>query len=400
MRSRPTVAALALAAASLAPVATRGQDPAERVAGTLAATARSFDATSVTGAGLDWLVAEARVAHAVLVGESHGNPQTLRLVEHLLRELAAHGFGRYVIENGKVTTGHLARLLRDDGVAAAEAWLRAQPFSMAFLNWREEIVHADAAIRAGYDLVGIDQEFAGSARFLLGRLVELAPDAAARELAAGWAAKEAAAFGHFPRPGNTSRGSPAAPPTAAHAALPRAFPDEPAATIVAELQATARIYALHHAGRHFDNHRERARLMKAHLQATGGSRLVVRLGAMHCGRGHSPLLQLDVGNHLAELAARDGGDTLHVQVLARRSRTPDGGHEPLARAPWLQPLLDAAPDDAGAVFDLRPLRAVFVPAAAQRSAPELCDLVRRYDVAVVFPHFDRCTELVPTPGGR
>lgn len=359
------------------------------------------------GPGAEFLVGAASGAEFVLLGESHGNRQTPWLTGELLRALQPAGFTAYATETGPVSTRTLASLAASDGTDGVVAWLRREPFSVAFMNWREEIGAVTAAVEAGYEVWGLDQEFMGCARHLLGRLVELAENDAARELAQGWREKALVGFQHFAKTGGDSSKaflSVARGPD--YAALGAAFPTGEGAEIVAELAATAQIYGLYHQGKGYENNAARIALMKRHLgdrlRAKPGAKVLFRFGSGHMARGFSPFDQLDLGNHCAERAIARGGESLHVYVFARGSRNADGTprSDYTEASPWLAPVFDATPeeDGKGVVIDLRKLRPL-VLRGRKPSEPrtELQRLVLAYDVIVMFDHFDASTELMPGP---
>lgn len=124
-------------------------------------------------------------------------------------------------------------------------------------------------------------------------------------------------------------------------------------------------------------------------------RLLVKVGAMHGGRGYTPLNQLDVGNLVAAMADLRGGESLHLFTVAPAVRQADGSVDDLSsRIEYLRPLLDRADDGPWTVFDLRPLRPFFHSGDHREAHPELADLAFRYDVVVLGGELHAARDLV------
>jgi hypothetical protein len=258
-------------------------------------------------------------------------------------------------------------------------------------------------VASGYDLWGLDQVFIGGARFNLDRLVEIAPDDEARDVAAAMLERAERGFAEFTRTGDQAGGFLVSATEADYEALRAAFDDAPAALgIIDELAASTRIYRLYGQGRNYRSNHERIELMKRHLadelrRAGESTKVLLKFGSVHMRRGYSPLNQLDLGNAVAELGFYRGGGSLHVQVTALASRDPAGNvTDWTERTPWLSRFEQAMPDGAEwAVFDLRPLRPLFHDADNAAGREALAELAWGYDLLVVARRFTRA---VPLPG--
>ncbi len=267
-----------------------------------------------------------------------------------------------------------------------------------------EFALLEHAVTLGYDLWGLDQVFAGGARFNLARLVELAPSDTARAAATAALERARRGFQQFARSGDTSVGFLQSATPEDYAALREAFADEEARRIVDELAASSRIYQLFGRGANYRSNHERIQLMKRHLaervNAAGPeTRVFLKFGSVHMGRGHSPLNQLDLGNAAAEIGLLRGGGSLHVKVTALGSTGTDGAvSDWTASAPHLRRFADAMDDEAAwTVFDLRPLRPIFHRAANAEGREELSELVWAYDLLVVARGFTRAEPLPGVP---
>jgi len=411
------VAAAALALAGAA--AHQDQDAGNRLNELLDSAARAFtlDEGAVAGAGGEFLLRESRNAESLLIGESHANEETPRLATAMIRALRSHGYGVLAIETGPLTGDHLEALARGGGVEAIGDLSRRLPFTVPFFNWRVEAEMLADAVERGYDVWGLDQEFAGCGRFFTERLVDLAPDGEARALAESWRAKAVEGFEHFARTRDQSRGFMMVVTPADFDELDRAFADGPdeAKAILRELRASARVYQHYRDGRYYMNNRDRIRLMKRHvaerLQLLGSkadaAKIIYKFGSAHMGRGFSPFDQLDLGNQAAEIAALRGGDSFHVYVFARRSVSGDGSTRDFAEgSPHLQPLYEVMDERLGAsegdgdgdgavrgiAFDMRTLRPFLSSRRNREAFADLHELARRYDAVVLFPTFHAAKE--------
>lgn len=354
----------------------------------------------LTGEGAVFLLEEAGRARFFLIGESHGNRETCRVTSWLLDELADRKYGAYAIETGPCSTDLLVGVAGEKGVAGVLELSRQFPFSLAFLNWREEVDVLVRALEKGYGVWGLDQEFIGSGRLLTRELMELAPDEGARLMAAEWHEKALDGFADFARSGDQSRGFMNIVQGEDFDQLDRAFADasSEAIRILAELRASAAVYRHFQEGRFYLNNRDRIRLMKRHFAdhlAETDTKVLMKFGSAHMGRGHSPFDQLDLGNQAAELAFARGGDSFHLYVFARKSVQADGSERNFAEStPYMEPLYELLPPGGG-VVDLRALRPFCNSDRVKETMPELCDLVRRFDAALILPAFHPSTEIVP-----
>ncbi len=273
------------------------------------------------------------------------------------------------------------------GLPAFDDFQRKFPFAIPFIVFQEDAELLALAARFG-EVVGLDQEFLLGTVWLLGEVeAALRPlSAEAADQAAATLAGEKKAFEAI-----FSSGNPEAGEKFVNLPLPQGWarwkailagPGRPekarALRAMKALEETQLIYELYHQQHYHENNDQRAKVMKAHWQAataspegcSGTGRALVRLGANHVIRGMSPLGISDVGNFLAETAAAQGAESLHVLALpisgSLNAWLPFLPGETTAIAidaksedyDFYRDLLDAIPPGGGrAVYDLRPLRA-------------------------------------------
>jgi hypothetical protein len=357
------------------------------------------------GAGAERLVRDAQAAQFVLVGEDHGFAEVPALTQALFRQLSKTGTRALVLEIGSQSAAAAERALRagPGGLARLDA---AHPFALPFLSLREEGALAGDVVRGAESssLIGVDQEFILSPRVLLARLVELAPDDAARALAERYArragdAYDAMVVGHDPGQALLTRLE-----ADEFNALRRAFRGAPseADAIVAALETSAMIYKMQQTAP-YESNRARSLLMKKSFMSRYASmaareknpRVLFKMGANHVGRGISPTGQFDIGNLASELAESGGQRSFHVLVVAAggaanrwlpffpdvsAKSTPYDAHAELD-SQGLGPILEGALAGSWTYFELGALRGA---AATREGGREFDELVYRYDAVVVI----------------
>lgn len=366
-------------------------------------------AEGIQGPGAEMLVEMGRAAAFFALGESHLNKETPALTAGLLAELAPAGYSAFAIETGPMIADHAEDLLRAGRADELGRLVAEIPFTAAFIDHVPEFELLAHAVELKYELWGLDQVFAGGARFNLARLVELASDHEARSLAEQSLARARTGFMEFAQSGDSSAGFLQSTGSTQYRALRTAFAgNEEAVRIIDELENSSRIYQLYGQGANYQSNRERIDLMKRHLaerirDADPATRVFLKFGSVHMRRGYSPLNQLDLGNAAAELGVFRGGGSIHVNVGALSSVNGDGQvRDWTADSAVLGRLARAMPENAQwAVFDLRPLRPVLHAEVVADAHPELAELVWGYDVMVLARQFTAAHRLpgVPAPPG-
>ena len=408
-----TVVSLA-AVLSLSPVLAQ-QAPApessDRLTGLIVGSHRPLTRTpeGFAGPGAEFLIGAAEQSRFVLLGESHGNVETPELTTWLARAVREAGYSVLAVEVGPITAGQMTKLAgQPDGLAAFQAFHARFPFAIPFFFWREEVAMWLDLHGAGFELWGLDQEFIGSGRFLLGELDGQIEDAQLRVQVEAWQNMANEGFEVFRTSGDSSRGFLNVVSPADLAVFGQKLPPEAHAArrIVDELRETAIVYQHYRDRRYFLNNYDRIRLMKRHLaqyiKQAGGleatPRALFKFGSVHMGRGYSALHQLDLGNSAAELAALEFSDSLHINVTALASVSRDGTRKDwTAEAPELALFGRHLTDGAWGVFDLRDLRQHFAASENREAQPALAEAVFRFDVLVLVPELHAATPMYDLP---
>jgi hypothetical protein len=287
----------------------------------------------LSGPGAAVLHDTAANAQFILFGEDHGFADSPILVRALAHDLRPFGFGHLIVEVGPRSTRMVTAALAQDGLAGVAKLVHEVPLGLPFLSLKEddELVSdflGHDAKGAPY-VWGVDQEFIGSPIFHLKRLVEIAPNAAARAeaqrlLAAEQDAAAKAAQDKFLLTATTP---------AQFDALATLFQGQAeAAAIIAELKESAGIYQAWMHGHNYDNNAHRVRLLAANFlsayRAAQGPapKFIFKMGIEHVALGTTTNNTVDLGT-LATMMARSNDKTaLRIAFL------PAGGHN-LAFAP-------------------------------------------------------------------
>lgn len=358
------------------------------------------------GPGAATLLAPARTAQFILVGEDHGFAETPEFVDALRRSLGNDAPENLVLEIGPESARRVTQAARSDKLRELAV---DYPMAIPFLNLREDGAMTSAWLQGSprAALWGLDQEFLFSARLVLERLRTLVKPGEQQALVDAWIARAVASE----RKAMQDHDVPAAlllqlqdaDFAALRAGLKPAAGSE-AARLIDELAESTQIYHGQSADGYASND-QRGRLMKRHFigyyraaEKPGKPlpRALLRFGAYHMMRGITPTNLYDIGNFVSEFAASNDRRSLHLLILfadgtANRWMpfTADAGMKTQkydARAEMedfgAATFLDHAPAEGAVVFDLDPLRR---QRKARRSAgPDFERVVFSYDYVIVM----------------
>ena len=373
----------------------------------------TLDKGLLSGPGAATLLQASREAQYVLLGEDHGVAEIAQFSSAYFNALTPAGFTTLVTENGVVVTGALEGMLkRADAVAAIARFGAAYPDSIAFYTMRQEAeMLASFALAAGprFQLWGVDQEFLGSAKYLITLMLAQPVNPAARAKLEALAQMEAVAYQKAVATGNPFEYLMLSASSEELASLREllAGPKEQAALgLLDTLLESRAIYQKSGSrvpGDRDLSNRMRLALFKRTLATRLGAqeqKLVVKVGANHAYKGSNPLSNRDIGNFLAERAEGQGNTSLHLIVLAAKGKQlrftgPGKPNQPAAielDSTAFQ-LLDsaAAPDGSWSLFDLRSLRRGSLKLAA--GDIEMFNLINGYDFALIIPEGSASAQL-------
>jgi len=301
---------------------------------------------TLAGPGAARLMAEGSRSRFVLVGEDHGIAELPRFCTAYFHGLQRIGFHHVAIEVGPVTAQIIGDLAREkDPIAAFRRYDAAHPWSMPFVNWREEAAWVADVIRTSGGrsdaLWGLDQEFLESPRIHFERLQALARTPQAKALAESCLTSARELYARSIAEKDLRAGWMLSVDDATFDRLVRAFgpPGSAGGRIVAELRASRGVYAHLLGGDGYANNLERTLLLKRHLgdylraaRAAGETRprVLFKFGAIHAMRGRTTVDTYDIGSATHELAEIEGG--LAFNVFVQGSSGTQNGYRPYGGA--------------------------------------------------------------------
>ena len=373
----------------------------------------SVDKGTLSGPGAAHLLQASRQAQYVLLGEDHGVAEIAQFSSAYFNALAPAGFTTLVTENGPVAASALEGMLkRPDAVAAIARFDATYPDAIAFYTMRQEAeMLAGFALAAGprFEQWGIDQEFIGTAKYLIARMLAQPVNPAARAKLEALRQMEAVAYQKAAATGNPMEYLMLSASDEELASLRPLLAGPKEQTALGLLDALLDSRAIYQKsaskvpGDRDLSNRMRLALLKRTLGSRLGVReqkLVVKVGANHAYKGINPLNNRDVGNFLAERAEGQGLTSLHLIVLAAKGKQLRfaGAGKPPQPAPIeldgaaFKLLAGAgATDGSWSLFDLRSLR----PGLRKLVAGDIdmLNLINGYDFALVIPEGSASTQL-------
>ena len=373
----------------------------------------TLDNGTLSGPGAAPLLQASRQAQYVLLGEDHGVAEIARFSSAYFNALAPAGFTTLVTETGPVVASALEGMLkRADAVTAIGQFDAAYPDAIAFYAMRQEAeMLAGFALAAGprFEHWGIDQEFIGTAKYLIAQMLSQPVNPAARAKLEALRQMEAVAYQKAAATGNPLEYLMLSASDEELASLRPLLAGPKEQTALGLLDALLESRAIYQKsaskvpGDRDLSNRLRLALLKRTLASRLGAqeqKLVVKVGANHAYKGFNPLNNRDVGNFLAERAEGQGHTSLHLIVLAvkgKQLRFAGAGkpHQPAQIEPGSAAfkLLAGAgtTDGSWSLFDLRSLRPGLRKLAA--GDIDMLNLINGYDFALMIPEGSASTQL-------
>ena len=341
----------------------------------------------LSGAGAVLLDKALQQSRFVMLGEDHMTREIPQFAAALCDIMHPDA---YAVEAGPSAARFVNGILRNPNrVALMAERNKTYPNNMAFLDVREEndlAVHCAASSHNPHFAIwGLDQEFLGSASTLLAAMAASNPGPQSRAAITAAQVKDKTDQTEARHTGDFGKLFLLAATDADVQELQIAIDADgntQTRDLLHEFVESHRIYHLNGEGS-ADSNLVRAELLKQHFLAdytsfkhqTPASRILFKLGDNHTGKGFNYTHELNLGNFVAELAAGERAQSLHIFVLGARGKhfTINGYGKPLGQQSfviaddpdykWLAPAVtNMFPQQAGAVgttltlFDLRQLR--------------------------------------------
>jgi hypothetical protein len=364
-----------------------------------------------SGPGALILTTAVQQSRFVLLGEDHITHEIPLIAAALCDTMHPDA---YAVEVGPYAARFVNGLLSNpDRIPLMAARNRAYPNNMAFLDMREEndlAAHCAASSHnPHFALWGLDQEFLGAAPTLLQSMAATNPGPLSRAAIALAQTKDRTAAALAASTGDYAKlFLPASTDADIHALQSAIDADGTPTTrnLLHEFTLSRTIYRLFPQSSS-DSNLARSQLLKQHFladylpfkQHTPSPRILLKFGDNHTGRGFDTLHQLNIGDFIAELAAGEQAQSLHLLVLGARGMhyNPAGYGKPFGQQPfvmsedpdfkWLAlaasnliPADPAAPGTQLTLFDLRQLRYRGIALPSQWE-----HIIYSYDLLVLIP---------------
>jgi hypothetical protein len=345
-------------------------------------------------------------AQYVLIGEDHITREIPQFTAAVCDVMAPQGLSAMAVEVGPLVADFVsASFGKPDRVARMAALTRQYPNSVAFMDIRQEndlAAHcAEAAHVPHFHLWGLDQEFVGSAGWLLDQILATHPGPTATSAITRMKTEEQQGAAEAKKTGDPSKlflFAVSDSELGDVAAVLKREGNPAVNAIFQELVESHEIYLKNMQGSPESN-RQRARLLKNNFRSEiekstdRPQKVLVKFGDWHLYKGINPLHERDLGNYIAEMADGQGGSSLHICVLGAKGthRLFTGYDQPtklekfvMDEDPdyrWLKPAIDNQMPGAWTLYDLRKLRF----AKLGTLDPGMERLIYGYDLLVIVP---------------
>jgi hypothetical protein len=355
-------------------------------------------------------VLESAIAAAqyVLIGEDHITREIPQFATAVCDDMAPQGLSAMAVEVGPQVAEFVSSSFgKPDRLARMAALGKKYPNSVAFMDVQQEndlAAHCAQVARVPhFHLWGLDQEFIGSAGWLLELTLATHPGPAATAALTRLKSEEQQDSVRTKETGDPSKLFMFAAPDSELAevtALLHREGNAAANDLFHELIESREIYLKSMQGSPESNS-QRAQLFKDNFRrdmekaATGDrpQKVLFKFGDWHLYKGINPLHQRDLGNYIAEMADGQDRSSLHIWVLGAkgtdrlftgddqatkfekfvRDEDPDYG--------WLKPAIAKQVPNAWTLYDLRKLR--FAKIGPLELGMER--MIYGYDLLVIVP---------------
>lgn len=340
----------------------------------------SLSEQNFSGDGAAVLQEAIRAPQFLLVGEQHGIVEVGAFTNALLKAARPLGFEYFCVETDPFIAKKLEELV-EVGKPALDDFVKAFPFAIPFYDNSEDFEMLSTALQASTGelptLWGVDQVFAAAPRYLFQRLSEIAPDTKAKALAEDYLQQGKAGLQAAMKNGDFNQMILNKLEEKDFEQLLQAFGKDPqseSTQIIHGMMKTKEIYAAWYAGKYHQNNLIRSKLMKKQFmqyyrqaeKLTPTPKVVFKFGATHTYRGLSYYHIFDLGNLVAELAAMNEMESLHIHFTGIKGKANSGlqgvqsfdSQKDIAPEIW-EAIADRAEGEDWILVDMRPLREKF-----------------------------------------
>lgn len=344
-----------------------------------------FDITEnrFVGDGAKFLTAEINKNQYILIGEYHGSLRISEFTKALIPVFHNTGCRNFSLEIGPVSSQILAEFSRDSSKVIrnlnafnSKYYIseRRRNFTpIPFFDNVEDAEFLAEAAKRKWNLIGLDQEFSFSYLPLIDRMYENLNSERKQELKTLYnqVINSIKVFYEEDAKDGENQFISISESAEVNKFLILASEKNPENKAIADaLNITTGIYKnnANSIRKYYEANSVRIEYMKKNLGA-GFSKVkfdwrkdkfLLKMGAVHTGRGFSPLSLFEIGNTLSELAEFHGNSSLHINFGTRfyveNEKEIDALDDKNGFLYRFQPLLQMAKKDQWTIIDLRPLR--------------------------------------------
>lgn len=374
----------------------------------------------LVGDGAKFLAGELTGSQFVLLGEYHGSYQLSKFTTAVIPVMHDAGCRTFGLEVGPVSAGILADLSKNPALTASnlKAFNSGNLFAaktrkftaIPFFGNVEDAEFLAESSKRKWNLIGLDQEFAYGYVPLIEKMYENlnAKRRAALKTSYEKIAPLIRSFYTRDEEKGESMYKAIIDSKEINEFLDSASKNNPDNQRIADaIRFTTEIYHWNDdkIRKYYAANDGRVNYMKKNL-AEGFTRLkfdqrkdkmLLKMGAVHTGRGLSPLSLYEIGNTLSEIAALNGNRSLHIEFGARfyindKGKEVDALSNPAGFTQRYKALLQMSKKDKWTVIDLRPMRSTVFYARKYNLDELILNIFKAQDLYIIPP-----TEPDPKP---
>jgi len=350
------------------------------------------------------LVELAREAQFVMLGEIHNSRRLSEFTSALMHLLKPQGFEDLVVETGPYSAKKLETLIEsEEGKEAVSDFYDRYSsnlfryYVIPFFTGEGDLAMLQKAHELGYNLTGIDQDFAYSTAFLVEELMKKSNEPLSEDQLNRlekitsklyWWYRRSKLFSSFDLSCNIKNYEPFKQYITSFT-----NPNKIQQQIIDAITVSLDIYCLNESGQWSEGNHKRIDYFKSNFnafydQASGSgtgklAKAIVKMGSYHSGRFKSPNGIYDIGNHVARLADSLGTTSLHLRFLNRYF---EGGRDVIGEKNWSAStrFISVAERNRWALIDTRELRKQILDNKLVGNRFEMREIIN-YDFIIIMP---------------
>ena len=349
--------------------------------------------------GADSLLTEIEESQFIALGELHNRQKLSHFTTALLDTAASFGFQHFAVETGPYSAEKLEQLIADGPEQVSEFYDEySYPLfgitPIPFFTGQADLEMLETANREGYDLWGIDQEFAFAPQFLINELVKATGNNLTdeqRDLNSSlgwdiyWKQLRAQIFSSYDYSCTLKNSEDLK-------TYLNSF-DSSDSTVISIKDAMMKsldIYCMYESGNYRDSNQTRIAYFKSNfdkgmnraMAQDSIPKVILKMGSYHSGRERSPLNYYDIGNHVQQWADSLNTQSFHIRFLSRYIDGEDMMESDNYSAS--RNFMTVGDTDRWAMIDVRPLRRMLADGSLNATEFEIRE-INNYDVILIMP---------------